>query len=68
MSYIFIGAAIAVGALIWLLFKSRELTAAKLKLGKQRAAARAQFLRGADAALESKQQDIPNKRPNFGQR
>lgn len=68
MSYMLIGAVLAVAGLIWLMMKSRQLTTASSKLGKQRAAARAQFLKGSGSGLSGEKTDAPAKRPKFGQR
>ena len=68
MSYIYGLAALAAAGLIWLIYKSRELTAAKLKLRKGQKVARERFLRGADAAEPAASQGAAYKRPKFGQR
>ena len=68
MWYIYAFAAISVAGLIWLIFKSRELTASQLKIRKDRKAARGRFLRGAEAASPATSTVAPNKRPKFGQR
>ena len=68
MSYMLAGAAIAVAGLVWLMIKSRQLTDAKALLVKSRAAARAQFLKGAGTALTEGPDRAASKRPKFGQR
>ena len=69
MSYIYIAAALAVAGLIWLIFKSRELTASQLKLHKDRKSARARMLRSVDASEPAAlAQDTAYSRAKFGQR
>lgn len=68
MSYMYVGAALGAAGLLWLLVKSKQLTEAKDKLTRQRATARAQFLRGADSGQKAELQSVASKRPKFGQR
>jgi hypothetical protein len=68
MTYMLMFAAVAVAGLIWLVLKSRQLTDAKSVVDKQRAAARAQFLKGSAAGLIASEDRAPAKRPIFGQR
>ena len=68
MSYIYELGAVAAAGLIWLIFKSRELTAAELKLRKGQKVARERFLRGADVAEPAASPGAASKRAKFGQR
>jgi len=68
MWYMYLAAAAAVVGLIWLAMKSRQMTDAKAALDKQRATARAQFLKGGGQGLAAVEARAPSKRPKFGQR
>jgi hypothetical protein len=68
MSYMYLGAAVAMVGCVWLVLKSRQLTDAKAVLDKKRAASRAQFLKGGGSGLNGVEDRAPLKRPNFGQR
>ena len=68
MSYMYVVAPVAIAGLIWLAVKSRQMTDAKAVLTKQRAASRAQFLKGGGAGLANTEDRAPSKRPKFGQR